>query len=53
MNADHFGFIFAAYALTFVVVVGMIGATVLDYRALQRALTRMAASTPRSRDANQ
>lgn len=46
MNVAHFGFIFAAYAVTFVVVAGIIGAIVLDHRALQRELARMAARTP-------
>ena len=43
MNADHAGFIAAAYALTLVVVVAMIGAIVIDHAALKKALARFAA----------
>jgi heme exporter protein CcmD len=50
MTSAHFGFIFAAYALTGVAVVGMIGAIILDHRALQRALARMAIRTPTTQD---
>ena len=50
MNSAHFGFIFAAYAVTAAAVLGMIGAVVLDHRALLRALARMAARTPATRD---
>jgi heme exporter protein CcmD len=50
MTSTHFGFIFAAYALTGVAVLGMIGAIILDHRALQRALARMAARTQTTED---
>jgi len=50
MNSAHFGFIFAAYAVTGAVVLGMIGAVILDHRALLRALARLAARTPTTRD---
>lgn len=46
MNSANFGFILAAYVVTAVVVTGMIGAVMLDYRALRRALARMAARMP-------
>ena len=40
VSSQHFGFILAAYAVTVVVVLGMIGAIVLDHRALRRALEK-------------
>jgi heme exporter protein CcmD len=49
VKSPHFGFILAAYAVTFVVVAGMIGAIVLDHRALRRALARFAI-TPAARE---
>ncbi len=48
MNASHAGFIFAAYGIAAVAIVAMIGAIVLDHRALKKAL---AAFPPRDRDA--
>ncbi|MFM2444715.1 MAG: hypothetical protein RJB09_1901 [Pseudomonadota bacterium] len=36
----HLGFIAASYALAFVVIAGMIGAIVLEYRRLRRELSR-------------
>ena len=45
---DHAGFILAAFATTFVVVAGMIGAIVRDHRALRRALTRLAPDSGRN-----
>ena len=41
MNVPHVGFILAAYAITALTLVGMIGALVLDHRALRRDLARM------------
>jgi heme exporter protein CcmD len=39
----HFGFVIAAYALAFVVIGGMIGAVLIDYMRLKRALSLLAA----------
>jgi heme exporter protein CcmD len=50
MNSAHFGFIFAAYAVTAAIVVGMIGAVIMDHRALQRALARLAMQTQTTQD---
>ena len=50
MDSAHFGFILAAYAVTAVVVLGMIGAIILDHRALQQALARLAARTQTTQD---
>jgi heme exporter protein CcmD len=41
VTSPHFGFILAAYAVTVVVVLGMIGAILLDHRALRRALDKL------------
>jgi heme exporter protein CcmD len=41
VTSPHFGFILAAYSVTIAVVVGMIGAIVLDHRALKRALEKL------------
>ena len=38
MSASHAGFILAAYAITAIVALAMIGAIVLDHRALKKAL---------------
>jgi heme exporter protein CcmD len=44
MNHDpHFGSVIAAYALAFVVLGGMIGAVVIDYLRLKRALSMLSA----------
>jgi len=37
---NHLGFIATSYALAFVVIAGMIGAIVLEYRRLRRELSR-------------
>jgi heme exporter protein CcmD len=39
--SDHLGFVVAAYAVAFVVLVGMIAGVLLDYRAQRRALRRL------------
>jgi heme exporter protein CcmD len=49
MQSAHFGFILAAYAVTVATVLGMIGAIILDHRALRRALERFA-NTPAARE---
>jgi heme exporter protein CcmD len=41
MTPTHAGFIIAAYAVTAVAILGVIGAIVLDHRALRRALARL------------
>ncbi len=38
--SDHSGFIFAAFALSAVIIAIMIGAIVWDYRNVRRALSR-------------
>ncbi len=43
MNDPHTGFIVAAYAGAAVVLIGMIAATILDHRALRKALARVGA----------
>lgn len=43
MNLSHAGFILAAYGITALVVIGMLGAIVLDHRALTKALSRFPA----------
>jgi heme exporter protein CcmD len=40
MEAPHFGFVVAAYAVATVIILGMIVAVVADYRAQSRALRR-------------
>lgn len=45
--APHTGFIVAAFAVTGVVLVGMIAAILLDYRAQLRALSRLTARLDR------
>ena len=50
VTSPHFGFILAAYAVTFVVVLGMIGAILLDHRALRRELERFGARMPAAGD---
>ena len=44
MEAPHFGFVVAAYALAALVVVGMIASILWDYRKLSAALRRLEAS---------
>jgi len=41
MNDPHAGFIIAAYAIGFVVIFGMIAATLIDGRNLKRALAKI------------
>ena len=38
--ATHGAFIFAAYAITALITLGMIGAILADYRSLRRALAK-------------
>ena len=38
LDLPHIGFVIAAYAICALVIAGLIGATVLDYRAQRRAL---------------
>ena len=40
MSDPHIGFIVAAYAIATTVILGMIGATVLDYRRLSATLDK-------------
>jgi heme exporter protein CcmD len=47
-DIPHFGFIVAAYLVTAIAILAMIGAIVLDYRRLSRALSRLDAA--RNRD---
>ena len=44
MEAPHFGFVVAAYALAALVVVGMIASILWDYRALSGGLRRLEAA---------
>jgi len=46
MNVSHAGFILAAYAVTAVVVIGMIATLALDHRGLKRALARFPSRRP-------
>ncbi len=48
-DIPHIGFIVAAYAVTLVVVGGMVVAVLLDRRALLRALERLEARAGRGR----
>jgi heme exporter protein D len=41
VNDPHFGFIFASYAVTVLVIGGLIVWTILDYRRLRSALARL------------
>jgi heme exporter protein CcmD len=43
MNMDHFPFILGAYAITGLVVAGLIAWTWLDHRLLRKALERLPA----------
>jgi heme exporter protein CcmD len=40
-DAAHIGFVIAAYAIAAIVLVGMVVAVFVDYRAQQRALRRL------------
>jgi heme exporter protein CcmD len=44
IEAPHFGFVVAAYAFAAAVVVGMIVATLWDYRTVAQALRRLEAA---------
>ena len=46
-DIPHFGFIVAAYLVTAVAILAMIGAIVVDYRRLSRALNRLDAARKR------
>lgn len=50
LTAPHIGFVVAAYAIAFVVIAGMILATLIDYRDLRKKLERAAARAVNSRD---
>jgi heme exporter protein CcmD len=50
LAAPHVGFVLAAYAIAFVVITGMILATILDYRGLKKKLQQAAARASRGRD---
>ncbi|MFN3889740.1 MAG: heme exporter protein CcmD [Beijerinckiaceae bacterium] len=41
MSDKHFAFILASYAITAVVIGGMIAWTLIDYRRLRRALDKL------------
>lgn len=41
MSDQHFAFIFASYAVTALVIGGMIAWTLLDYRNLRQALDKL------------
>lgn len=43
MNVEHFGYIFAAYAIAVVVVAGMIASIMIEHRSLKAALEKFAA----------
>jgi len=51
LAAPHVGFVIAAYAIAFVVIAGMVVATLADYRSLKRNLERVAARARLGRDA--
>ena len=46
----HFGFVVAAYALSFVIVAGMIVTILADYIRLKQALWSLSRGTPRDPD---
>ncbi len=46
----HFGFVVAAYALTFVIVAGMIVTILADYMRLKQALASLARGTRQDSD---
>jgi heme exporter protein CcmD len=43
-DIPHIGFIVAAYVVATVVIIGMIGVILFDYRSLSRALERLEAT---------
>lgn len=43
MNVEHFGYIFAAYAIAAGVVLALIASILIDHRALRSALARLPA----------
>ncbi|MGO8800548.1 MAG: heme exporter protein CcmD [Roseiarcus sp.] len=49
IEAPHFGFVAAAYALAALVIFGMIAAVLGDYRAQTRALRRLEQAQRRRR----
>ncbi len=51
LAAPHVGYVIAAYAIAFVVIGGMIVATLADYRSLKKALEKIAPRTRGDRDA--
>jgi heme exporter protein CcmD len=51
IDAPHFGFVIAAYAIAALVIVGMIAAIAADYRAQCRAL-RLLETSERQKDAS-
>ena len=48
MDIPHLGYIVAAYAVATVVIAGMIGAILIDYRDLSAKLARLEARRGRS-----
>ena len=46
----HFGFVVAAYALSFVIVAGMIVTILADYMRLKQALSSLSRGTPQDSD---
>jgi heme exporter protein CcmD len=51
MNHDpHLGFVVAAYALAFVIVVGMLVTILADYMRLKQALASLSRETRQERD---
>ena len=46
-DIPHLGFIVAAYVVTALAILAMIGAVVVDYRRLTRALSRLDATRKR------
>jgi heme exporter protein CcmD len=50
MSEPHWGFIVAAYVITALVVGGMTLKIALDYRALKRALSKMAGANATRHD---
>jgi heme exporter protein D len=51
IDAPHFGFVLAAYVISALVIVGMIAAIAIDYRAQNRALRQLEAGG-RQKDAS-
>ena len=51
MNHDpHFGYVVAAYAVAFVIVVGTIVTILVDYMRLKQALSSLSRGTPQDSD---